>query len=103
MEIPSLTAINREMADRGVEIIGLSVEDPREAANEVKMFASQYGISYRLGFANDEMFTGISGADQAAVVPQTLVFDRHGRLVLHLRGLHPDFDAVLRERIEQAL
>lgn len=103
MEIPTLTAINRELRDKGVEIVGLSVEDPQESTEAVRMFASQYGIDYRIGFASDEVFESFSGPNQSQIVPQTMVFDKTGKLTLHLRGLHPDFPAVLKECIEESL
>jgi thiol-disulfide isomerase/thioredoxin len=103
MEIPTLTGISRKFRDKGVEIVGLSVEDPRDATDAVKMFATEYGIEYRLGFAPDETFDALSGANQPAVVPQTFVFDKSGKLTVHLRGLHPDFASMLEESIEAAL
>jgi peroxiredoxin len=103
MEIPTLTTMSRDFHDKGVEILGLSVEDPRESAEAVRMFATQYGIEYRLGFATDEMFEALSGPNQAQVVPQTLVFDKSGKLILHLRGLHPHFAEVLKECLEDML
>lgn len=103
MEIPMLTAISRELRSRQVEILGLSVEDPAESSDQVRLFATQYDIAYQLGFAPDATFDALSGANQAGVVPQTFVFDRDGTLRLHLRGLHPDFAAIVRESIEDAL
>jgi thiol-disulfide isomerase/thioredoxin len=102
-EVPLLKSLHREFRDRSVEILGLSVEDSQEAANLVRMFADQYEIKYRLGFASEEMFNKFSGPDPSPVVPQTFVFDKSGTLTLHLSGLHPEFAEILRETIEKSL
>ncbi|MEP7270576.1 MAG: TlpA disulfide reductase family protein [Acidobacteriota bacterium] len=101
-EIPELTALDREFAGKDVKIVGLSVEDPSTAAEVVRLFGGQYSIQYVLGFASEEMFDAFSGAGKP-VVPQTFVFDRTGKLVLHLRGFHPQFSEVVRETIKEGL
>lgn len=101
-EVPSLTALYKAYDRNQLEIVGLSVEDPNSARDVVKMFAEQYSIAYRLGFASEQLFDGFSGNGRP-VVPQTFVFDKSGRLVLHLRGLHPDFHELLGAAIEQGL
>src|SRR5437870_3235449 len=55
-EIPQLKAIQREYQSKGVEIIGLSIEAPQQATEQVKAFAQQFEINYRLGFSSGEMF-----------------------------------------------
>ncbi len=102
-EIPELTALDREFRGKGVEIVGLSVEEPAAATDLVRSFGQQYSIEYRLGFASSEMFDAINGAGARSVVPQTLVFDRGGNLKLHLRGFRPDFRDIVRETLEEAL
>lgn len=101
-EVPSLTALYKAHDRNHLEIVGLSIEDPNSARDVVKMFAEQYSIGYRLGFASEQLFDAFSGSGRP-VVPQTFVFDKSGRLVLHLRGLHPDFHEMVETAIEQGL
>ena len=104
-EIPDLTSLDREFANKGVEIVGISVEAPEEAAEIVKAFAEQYSINYRVGFSSSGMFEAFSGARVSSddTIPQTFVFNRDGNLVLHLRGVLPNFREMVRSSIQEAL
>lgn len=97
-EIPVLTALDREYRDRGVEIIGLSVESPELESDLVRMFGEQYSVKYRLGFSTTEMYQAFSGAGAPEIIPQTFVFGKDGELIMHLRGFQQNF----RELIEAA-
>jgi thiol-disulfide isomerase/thioredoxin len=98
-EIPDLIALQRDYKDRGVEVIGLTVEDPAATQEVVKAFVERREINYRIGFSPEEVFLLFNGADPRGVIPQTFIFDRSGKLVDRLKGLSPDF----RNRIEGAL
>jgi thiol-disulfide isomerase/thioredoxin len=97
-EIPELIALQSEFKEKGVEIIGLTVEDPA-MMQEVKAFVEQVKINYRIGFSPEEMFMLFNGADPRGVIPQTYIFDRSGKLIDSLKGYRRDF----RNRIEGAL
>jgi len=102
-EIPELTSLDREFANRGVEIVGLSVEAPEENAELVKAFATQYSMNYRIGFTSSRMFLAFNGATSPDTIPQTFVFNRDGNLTLHVRGYRPDFREMVKTSIEGAL
>jgi thiol-disulfide isomerase/thioredoxin len=98
VEIPELIALQRDFKEKGVEVIGLTVEDP-ETIESVKAFAASADINYRIGFSSDEMFMIFNGDDPRGVIPQTFIFDRNGKLVDSLKGFRRDF----RDRVEGAL
>jgi thiol-disulfide isomerase/thioredoxin len=97
-EIPELIELQRDYKDRGVEVIGLTVED-LDMQEGVKAFVEREQINYRIGFSPEEVFLLFNGADPRGVIPQTFIFDRSGKLVDRLKGLSRDF----RNRIEGAL
>jgi len=102
-EIPYLSAAQKEYRDKGVELIGLSVEDPREASAEVRAFARQNGINYSLGFASPELFNAFND-DPSGAIPQTFIFSKDGKLIKHIKGSNPTFmKEMLEEGIEAAL
>ena len=104
IEIPHLVELQREYKDKGVEVIGLSIEDPKIHADLVRNFAKEMNINYQLGFASDEMFNTFTAGSGS--IPQTLIFDRNGRLVKHLRGIPRDPNVIknwLREGVDKAL
>ena len=90
-EIPDLVNLQRDLRSRGVEVIGLTVEDPEADGQKVREFTQRYGINYRIGFSPMEMFMAINGEDPRGVIPQTYIFDRKGRLIDSVRGFRRDF------------
>ena len=102
-EIPDLVALQNEYKDRGLEVIGLSVDDPGDEA-EVKNFARQYSIKYSIGFASEELLQLFSGPDDTQLpIPQTYIFDRNGKLIDRLKGFRRSFRAWAEGAINYAL
>jgi thiol-disulfide isomerase/thioredoxin len=102
-EIPILTALDREYRDRGVEILGLTIEEPATTRDLVAAFGEQYSIKYRIGFAPSNMYEVFDGEGASGIIPQTFVFGRDGSLILHLRGYSPNFREMIEAAFEKAL
>ncbi len=102
-EIPQLVRLQSEMRDQGVEIIGMTVENPLTDLENVRSFVGRYSINYRIGFSPEEAFLLFNGADPRAPIPQTFIFDRQGRLVDRLKGFRPNFRAWARGALNHAL
>jgi thiol-disulfide isomerase/thioredoxin len=102
-ETPQLARIARENRDRGVEVVGLHIDDRgRSSADAIRKFIDSYGIQYTVGLATDDMFTSYLGtADDT--IPQTLVFGRDGKLIKHLIGYDQSHGKILDEAVNQAL
>jgi len=99
-EIPNLVALQQTYRDKGVEVIGLSIEDPNRDKDLVAEMATSLKINYRIGFASDEMFGAFT---ESRVIPQTFIFGKDGTLVKHIRGSGPSVSALLKESVEKAL
>jgi thiol-disulfide isomerase/thioredoxin len=99
-EIPNLVALQQTYRDKGVEVIGLSIEDPNRDKDLVADMANSLRINYRVGFASDEMFGAFT---ESRVIPQTFIFGKDGTLVKHIRGSGPSVSAILKESVEKAL
>jgi len=102
-EIPELVAIQREMRNKGVEVIGLTLEDPAIDRARVESFTRQFSINYRVGFLPEEMFRLFNVNDPRGPIPQTFIFDRQGRLIDHLKGFRRDFRQWAEGAIQYAL
>jgi thiol-disulfide isomerase/thioredoxin len=103
-EIPELVALQREYKDKGLEVIGLSVDDPERDQAEVKAFAQQFSINYRIGFSSEEMLQLFSGSDDPRLtIPQTYIFDRNGKLLDKLKGFRRTFRAWAEGAVNHAL
>ncbi|HLG14036.1 MAG TPA: TlpA disulfide reductase family protein [Blastocatellia bacterium] len=85
-EVPQLVRIANQNRARGVEVVGLHIDDRgRSSPDDIKLFIARYDISYTIGMASDEMFVAYLGTEETAI-PQTLVFDRKGQAVAHFVG-----------------
>lgn len=102
-EIPELIQIQKELRGEGVEILGLTVENPLTEQDTVLNFVNQQGINYRIGFVPEPAFLLFNGADPRAPIPQTFIFDRNGRLVDRLKGFRRDFRSWAEGAIRHAL
>ena len=82
-ETPHLVQLQRQYEQQGLQVIGLNVggEDDRE---EVPKYAKEFAIPYPLAFPDDELVDFYLGDNQ--LIPQTLVFDRSGKLVKQFVG-----------------
>src|SRR5262245_40181011 len=102
-ETPQLARLSRENRDRGLEVIGLHIDDRgRSSPEDIRKLITNFGITYTIGLATDEMFTSYLG-EEDDTIPQTLVFGRDGRLLKHLIGYSPSHGKELDEVVNQAL
>lgn len=103
METPQLARLARENRDRGLEVVGLHIDDRgRSSPEAIRKFIEQYGVTYTIGLATDDMFTSYLGTVDDTI-PQTLVFGRDGRLIKHLIGYSQEHGKELDEAVNQAL
>src|SRR5262249_50966567 len=101
-EIPELVKLHKEYHSIGVEMIGLSTENPDASAEKVRQFIQDFQIDYRIGWAPVEVGVPLMQGHQA--IPQILVISRDGRILKHSVGFSPaNTSAELRQALEAAL
>lgn len=102
METPELVKLNKEFKDRGVEMIGLSTEDPDKSAQAVQEFVRAYNVDYQIGWATNEVALGLMQG--RTNIPQSFIIARDGRIIRRFIGFSPQSTPVqLRQALEQAL
>ncbi|MEW6206820.1 MAG: TlpA disulfide reductase family protein [Acidobacteriota bacterium] len=102
-EIPQLVRISRESQSRGVEVIGLHIDDRgRSQPADIQKMIDQFGINYTVGLATDDIFVSYLGRVETTI-PQTLVFNRKGHAVAHFVGYDPSHATELDAAINRAL
>jgi cytochrome c biogenesis protein CcmG/thiol:disulfide interchange protein DsbE len=101
-EMPELVKLYQEFKSQGLEIVGLTTENPTTAAAVVKDFVRQQGVKYRIGWASGEFaWTLMQGRNS---IPQSLIIDRDGRVVKRFVGFSvTQTPPQLRQAIEDAL
>jgi thiol-disulfide isomerase/thioredoxin len=76
--IPHLKELKAKYEDQGLEIVGLHVGG-EEDAPRVPSFIERLKIDYPIATPEDELIYSLLGTDNR--IPQTLIFDRRGKLV----------------------
>ncbi len=97
-EIPELVKLHKEFHSRGVEMIGLSTENPEASAEKVRKFIQDFQVDYRIGWAPGEVAGPLMQGYDA--IPQTFVISRDGWILKHFVGFS---SANTREQLKQAL
>ena len=95
-EIPDLIALQKKYADKGVVVLGISMDGGGPA--QVAKFAKAKGINYPI-FMGDQRTAAAYGGIEA--IPTTFIIDRKGNVVGGVEGAtdRADFEA----RIKPAL
>lgn len=102
METPELVKLHKEFQSRGVEMIGLSTEDPEASAQSVSEFVREYNVDYHIGWATREVAQTLMQGRTS--IPQSFVIARDGRIVKRFIGFRPDLTpGQIKAALEEAL
>ena len=101
-EIPELVKLHKEFKSQGLEMVGLSMENPDASAETVRNFVRDFRMEYHVGWATPEVaVTLMQGRD---AIPQSFVVSRDGRILKRFVGFNAtDTPAQIRHVIEEAL
>lgn len=101
-EIPLLIELAKEFNGRGLEVIGLTTEDPIKDAEKVRQFVAEFKINYPIGWANEELAQGLMKGHN--LIPQTYVIGRNGQVRKYFVGFNPQTSpSQLRAAVEEAI
>jgi cytochrome c biogenesis protein CcmG, thiol:disulfide interchange protein DsbE len=101
-ETPELVRLHKEYQSRGVEMIGLSTEDPVASAQSVTEFVREYDVDYHIGWATREVAQTLMQGRTS--IPQSFIIARDGRILKRFVGFDPDkTPSQLKEALETAL
>ena len=102
METPELVRLHKEFQSRGVEMIGLSTENPDASARSVSDFVREFNVDYQIGWATPEVAQIMMQGRTS--IPQSFIIARDGRVVRRFIGFNPETTPTqLKEALEQAL
>jgi len=100
--IPALTRFKDEDRQRGLQIIGLAVQDKETTAERLNQFIKDQKIDYSVGLVSNRAFSNYIDSRDISV-PQTLVYSRDGRLAAYFVGQSAEIDAALAAAISREL
>lgn len=73
-EIPDFIRLQNEYGSRGLQIVGLALDEPEK----VQAFAAQNGMNYPVLLGTDDVSMKYGGIES---IPTTFIIDRQGRIV----------------------
>ncbi|HEX7316007.1 MAG TPA: TlpA disulfide reductase family protein [Pyrinomonadaceae bacterium] len=100
LEVPHLVELQNEYGAKGVEVIGLTTEDPLEDEEKVRDFAKEFKINYKLGWSPREVSLALMNGNSS--IPQTFVIAPGGRIVTKFRGFSSQVPNMIRTAIDKA-
>lgn len=102
LETPELVKLHKEFRAQGLEVVGLSTENPDASADKVREFVHNFDVDYRIGWATPEVAIELMQGRDA--IPQSFVISRSGRIIRRFVGFNPmDTPKQIRTAIEEAL
>ena len=101
-ETPALVKLHKEFQSRGVELIGLSTENPDASAQSVAQFVREYDVDYQIGWATPEVAQTLMQGRTS--IPQSFIIARDGRILRRFIGFNPSSTPPqLKQALEEAL
>jgi len=101
-ETPELVKLHKEFRAQGLEVVGLSTEDPDDSADSVREFVHNYNVDYRVGWSGPQVAIALMQGRDA--IPQSFVISRSGKIVKRFIGFSPvSTPEQIREAVQEAL
>lgn len=101
-EIPELVKFHKEYHPQGLEVLGLSTENPDASAEGVRRFVNTFDMKYRVGWATPEVAVRLMAGNNA--IPQSFLIARDGRVLKRFVGFSSkSTPPQLKQAIEEAL
>ena len=101
-EIPELIKLHKEFQSRGVEMIGLTTEDPDASAEKVRKFIQDFQVDYRIGWASGQVGAPLMQGHTA--IPQIFIISPDARILKRFVGFSgANTSTELKQALEEAL
>jgi cytochrome c biogenesis protein CcmG, thiol:disulfide interchange protein DsbE len=97
--LPEIQALHRKYGPRGLTVVGVSIDGPRNAAR-VRPFVARLGLTYPIVFDDDGR---LQQRFDVRGVPNAVLVDTSGAIVRRFTGYRPGEGAALARAIEDAL
>ncbi|MBS1796133.1 MAG: redoxin family protein [Acidobacteria bacterium] len=98
-EMPHFVELQDKYKDKGLEIIGLDVDE--ETKEDIEAFAAKEKLNYTLGWADSKLNLEFVKLSKLQGIPQSIVLDREGRLNGVFAGGGPKTIQQLKQTVER--
>lgn len=90
IEMPDLVKVQDEYKDKNVVVIGLDIQGSMEDSPEaVKTLTERIGITYKIGYSNDDATSALIGITKMSGIPQSFLITPDGKLAGVFKGYNP--------------
>lgn len=102
-QVPAINKLVQDASSNDLQVIGMSVKDPRSNSQAVKQFIADQKVSYPVvSDVEDKYFVDFVDSTNVSV-PQTLIYGRNGRLVAHYIGFNQQVGSEIEQKIKAEL
>lgn len=102
-QVPSINQLLGVAGTDDLQIVGMSVKDPRSNSQAVKQFISEQKVGYPVvSEVDDKYFMDFIDSNNVSV-PQTLIYGRDGRLVAHYVGFNQQVGQEIEQKVKDEL
>jgi len=89
MSIPELVDLQEKYKDKGLVVVGISVDDDKVSKGELLAFKEKMRIIYPILRANNKVFEDYFGRTKGFSIPTLFVIDREGKVRDRFVGYKP--------------
>ena len=90
VSIPELGKLHEKYRDKGLVVLGISMDDPGQFTNEyLRAFKEKFGINYKILRYNTTVLRDYFGEGRIAI-PTMFLIDRKGRIREKIVGFRPN-------------
>ncbi len=102
-QVQSINKLREDGQSENLQVMGMSVKDPRSNSQAVRQFISDQKVSYPIvGEVDDKYFVDFVDSTNVSV-PQTLIYGRDGRLVAHYLGFNQQVGTEIEQKVKDEL
>ena len=77
-ELPDLVALNADLADKGITVIGVSTDRGSNVVEDVRAFVKEHGIKYQVVVSSEELEEAFGNV---RLLPTSFIIDTNGNIV----------------------
>lgn len=102
-QVQSINKLGAEGQTTDLQVMGMSVKDPRSNSQAVRQFIADQKVNYPIvSEVDDKYFVGFVDSTNVSV-PQTLIYGRDGRLAAHYVGFNLQVGTEIEQKVKDEL
>lgn len=100
--VPHLVKLQQQYGDRGLVVIGLTLESSASDLTKVRLFTERHGVNYKIAYAPRALYEFMNGGGNVAI-PKLFIFDADGKVVQYLTSYSPSTARQIQRGAEQVM